>query len=76
MAEQISILHMEVNFEFTERWNVISLFYVLMVLRESLDQLSVSAPIGTVENKRIVASYGFIYTPECVTGVFLCLIKE
>ena len=39
MAEQISILHMEVNFEFTERWNVISLFYVLMVLRESLGQV-------------------------------------
>ena len=26
-------------------------------------QVSVSAPIGTVENKRIVASYGFIHTP-------------
>ncbi len=45
-------------------------------LKELKGQVSVSAPIGTVENKRVATSYGFIYTPECVTGVFLCLIKE
>ena len=45
-------------------------FYVLMVLRESLVQVSVSAPIRTLENKRIVASYGFIHTPVDLIGVF------
>ena len=33
-------------------------------------QVSVSAPIETVENKRIVASYGFIHTPVDLIGVF------
>lgn len=33
-------------------------------------QVSVSAPKRTVENKRIVASYGFIYTSVDLIGVF------
>ena len=47
---------------------------VPMVHCDPLVQVSVSAPIRTVENKRIVASYGFIYTPVYLIGVFLCLI--
>ena len=46
------------------------LFNGPVVLREFREQISVSAPIGTVENKRIVASYGFIHTPVDLIGVF------
>jgi len=45
----------------------------ILETNELLVQVSVSAPIGTVENKRIVASYGFIYTPVDLIGVFLCI---
>ena len=37
-------------------------------------RVSVSAPVGTVENKWIVASYGFIYTPVDLIGVFFILV--
>lgn len=40
------------------------------VAQLSMVQVSVSAPIRTVENKRIVASYGFIHTPVDLIGVF------
>ena len=46
--------------------NIITIY----VGKELPVQVSVSAPIGTVENKRIVASYGFIYTLVNLIGVF------
>ena len=44
------------------------------VAQLSMVRVYVSAPIGTVENKRIVAPYGFIHTPVDLIGVFFYLI--
>ena len=47
-----------------------------MVLRESQVQVSVSAPINSVVNKRFAASYGFIDTSVYNADVFFYLFNK